>query len=317
MAVISSLFLFVICISFQYSVLGKSIATSPVFMWSSVDSLTGVNTQDVDLVTIEEISRAFQKNAEGPLTKYINADTKPEILIVFVEPELRSEQIPMLAHSYKTQPNGGAFSHLKRFVETSRSSLVVPYVTSEGFSIASTIAENLIHALPSTSSVVVVGDSVTLSSSKIIKMSMTSLMSKLLDGKWDLLNNGVTDLLVVSFQSTFETEESTVHDSYAADDSTMNSIVTALRQISYTAIFTADRSGSIFTNRSPNMEHFVKKFQQADILFTTNWPYVITQALIIMLPFLFILSLGIYCTFQLQSGLKFDAEKNVLKHHMK
>jgi len=123
-------------------------------------------------------------------------------------------------------------------------------------------------------------------------------------------------LLIVSFESTFETEESKVHASFAADDSSMNSIVVALGQVSYTAIFTADRSGSIFANRDPNMEHFIKKFQQTDILYTTNWPYAITQALIIMLPFLFILSLGIWCTYQLQSALKFDAEKNVMKNHM-
>jgi len=116
------------------------------------------------------------------LAKYFNNDAKPEILIIFVEPELRSEQIPILAHSYKTQPNGGAFSNLKRLVETSRSSLVVPYVSSEGFSIASSIADNLIAGLPSSSSIVVVGDTVTLSSSKIVKISMSSLMSKLTDG---------------------------------------------------------------------------------------------------------------------------------------
>jgi len=312
----ASLILFaIVCISFQYSVLGKSIATSPVFMWSSVESFKGVNAQDVDVATVEDITHAFQKT-ESPLAKYFNNDAKPEILIIFVEPELRSEQIPILAHSYKTQPNGGAFSNLKRFVETSRSSLVVPYVSSEGFSIGSTIAENLITGLPSSSSIVVVGDAVTLSSSKIVKISMSSLMSKLSDGTWDLLNNGVTDLLIVSFESTFETEESKVHASFAADDSSMNSIVAALRQVSYTAIFTADRSGSILNNRAPNMEHFVKKFQQTDILYFTNWPYAITQALIIMLPFLFILSLGIWCTYQLQSALKFDAEKNVMKNHM-
>jgi len=53
--------------------------------------------------------------------------------------------------------------------------------------------------------------------------------------------------------------------------------------------------------------------QNGDVLYTTNWPDGVIEGLVVMIPFLSILLIGVCCTLQLQSDLKFDAEKNILR----
>jgi len=137
------------------------------------------------------------------------------------------------------------------------------------------------------------------------------------------------DLIVVYFNGPIvgsNYDNSAAHVSLAHEyehDASMASVCAALQNIDYIAIFTSDSSSYYMeaqperrSQSSPSLKAFEQRFSQSnDVLYYTYWPNGIIEALIVMIPFLAILLVGICCTFTLQSDLKYDAEKSLLRKH--
>jgi len=298
----------------------SSTETAPVFMWSNTKAFTGQNIQEINVISARSLSKFTQ--TESPISKYLTK-IETEVIVLFVEPFLSSEQIPLLAQAYSETPNGGAFSNIKKLVETSRSSLVIPYTTAA--SIGSEMIRSLIAALPTEGSVYNVVENLKTDVDSN-QFTVSELMEKLGNPNWTPLKNGVTDLIVVYFNApsiVSNYDDSAARAQYEKDDHTVGAITEALANIDYLAIFTSDISAFQFESYSqrssyngPHIKAFEQKFSQDyNTLYYTNWPDGIIQALLVMTPFVGILFLGICCTFCIQSELKFDAEKNFLKKH--
>jgi len=295
------------------------IETAPVFMWSNSQTFTGRNLQEIDVISARVLSKFTQ--TESPISKYlVQKSEAQEVIIVFVEPFLSSEQIPLLSHAYDERPNGGAFSNLKKLVETSKSSLVIPYTSSA--SVGSEFIRSLTASLPNGGSVYTVGDN-TNSNVDSVQLTVAELLEKLGNSNWTPLNNGVTDLIVVHFNAPTASnyDDSSVRTQYENDDHSIGAITTALEAVNYLAIFTSDSSSvrvesheSRSSHNGPHIKAFEQRFGQTfDTLYFTNWPDGAIEAIIIMIPFIFILFIGICCTFCVQSDLKYDAEKTFLR----
>jgi len=284
-------------------------------MWSNLNIFNSQNIQEINILSTHQVSNGIQKK-ESILSTYINNDfEQPELIIVFLENLLLSEDLPQLAHSYQTKPNGGAFSNLKRLVETSKSSLVIPYVVS------------------GTSSATFVGNDITQSLSKfingqVIRKEAQEFVDELKNkDNQDILNNGKTDLVVLHFNHP---EVDSEYQVYSIDDSKVAVVINAVTELSstYLAIFTGNNVETeiqqISKKATLNSELGTRELrgfevvygQDGDVLYSTNWPDGVIEGLLVMLPFLAILFIGICCTLQLQSELKFDAEKSILKKHL-
>jgi len=107
-----------------------------------------------------------------------------------------------------------------------------------------------------------------------------------------------------------------VKQHYTADDFVVGSITSAvLRNCeSYLAIFTAEKPLAKLTYSLPTTHKRLQSFEARNVQADESdgdslFPQAISEALLVMIPFLLILSIGITCTFGIQSDLKFDAEK--------
>jgi len=290
--------------------------TAPVFMWSNTQTFTGRNIQEIDVISARSLSKFMQ--TESPISKYMAKSDAPEIIVLFVEPfYLSSEEFPLFAHAYDEQPNGGAFSNLKALVETSKSSIVIPYTSSA--SVGSEFIRSLTSSL-SGGSVYTVGD-INSNIDSPNHLTVAQLTAKLGDSKWTPLNNGVTDLIIVHFTEPINSE--TVETRSSSDDKLIGEIITAIDAVKYLAVFTSTSASIHVENQSrrtttPNGGAHLKAFEQRfgqnyDTLYFTNWPDGAIEAIIIMIPFIFILFIGVCCTFCLQSDLKYDAEKAFMR----
>lgn len=271
------------------------VPTSPVFLWSNTNFLKG-NSQNIEVVSAQEISSLFSKHSGEKIDA--------EVIVVFVEPKLLSVDVSSLAHANQ-QSNGGAFQNLKKFIESSVSSRVYQYVKSDD------IANQIIRSLSSQAGQVYSIGDVSVSNAKSITFEQIKDIK---------LNDGVVDLIVVGFNSPAVTEENAVHDQYAADDKKIAEVLGSL-SAKYLAVVASNIDTVIESEpedgvfaRNAHIRAFERQYaQNGDRLYTTYWPAGIIEALFVIWPFLLILFVGICCTVQIQSDLKFDAERVMLR----
>jgi len=286
-----------------------SSAQGIVFAWSNYGVFNGVNLQEVSDVECNQISRAVSHKDSG-ISKYIGASKAvPEVLVVFVQPHLGAREFPVLAQAYASRPNGGAFHKLKEFLETSSSSLSIPNAHDSRNHLSENFPQYLQRDFK-VDSIITAGDGQS--------MSIEQLLEKL-NGNWEILNNGKTDLIVVRFSSPALitlTNDASVSESFAQDDTKMGQIISAVeqKQVDYIAFFVGQDSAIETSGRIEHeqMRVFRDAFPQ-DTLYTTNWTPEINQGLLVIIPFIFIVGSAIRCTFSLQSSLDFEAEKKLLK----
>jgi len=288
-------------------------STTPMFMWSNLNIFNSQNIQEINFISTQQVANGIQKK-ESVLSTYISSNfEQPELIIVFLENLLLSEDLPQLAHSYETKPNGGALSNLKRLVETSKSSLVIPYVVSSA-SHSLFVGRDIIESLSKS----INGQVITKEAQEFVD----ALKNK---DNQDILNNGKTDLVVLHFNHPSDDSD---YQEKANHDSKVAVVINAVTELSstYLAIFTGNND-----NTETEIQHSRKAShlgtrelrgfevvygQDGDVLYSTNWPDGVIEGLLVMVPFLAILFIGLCCTLQLQSELKFDAEKSILKKHL-
>jgi len=183
---------------------GLSSFTVPVFMWS--DKQIFSKTQIQDTITTGDIEYALASllhkntNMDSKLSTSFNENAdNTELVILFVEPELRTDQVPYLAAAYASTP-GGSFSHLKKAVETATSSLSMPYATVEASLLDSVILDT-VDRVDGSVFLSTVGASNLFSRLKqqdgVNSVAIESLMATLKEA--NVFHNHKTDLVIVCF----------------------------------------------------------------------------------------------------------------------
>lgn len=210
------------CVAFGWELQSRSSLTAPFFMWS--DKQIFSTAQVVDTVSSGDWSNTLGSlfRVKDMDSNFINKNIDaPEVAILFVEPEMRTDEVPYIASAFATTP-GGSLSHIKKAIENSASSVVMPYTKvdeSSWVSILSSLLDSFEHS----------------NANFFLTKSETNMFFRLrgLDGVKsvavaDLINelktakaftNGVTDLVVVSFDTS----------SYAEHDSIIGDLVATIK----------------------------------------------------------------------------------------
>jgi len=275
--------------------------TFPLFLWSNDNFFHGSNNQILEGVSTHQVSEILGNIRQpNPLASYVSKTRNPEIIVAFLNNDLSREQFSVVANAYSSQHNGGSFAHLKSSVETS-SSIVLPYTFGSGLS----LVEDLAAVLSSSASIIVASQdgsqTIGLRGSSSISFQQ---MEESLSSGWDILKNGRTDLLVV-FTS-------------AQNDNMIARVEGALKNTNYLAVFALGSGAETMElpSSDPILRNFEERFIQANLEASDDDKWIIgeiSQALIVMIPFLAVLGTGISCTRSLQSNLKFGLEKQNFK----
>jgi len=295
----------------------RPVRTSPAFIWGNNNYLfSGQNVQVLDVASSEDIKNAILKTKiPSVLSPHFTQATsqQPEVFLVFIENELRSDQVPALGDSLK---------NVKSLVESSASSMSVPYVYNKvngniGNDIATALADKFGKVVVATNE-----DSSKLPASlRRNVVSLTKLMSLASDNSWDLLNNKQMDVVVVLFDSRSSnnnspTMEPSMLEGVAFDDTYIALLVSHIKSVNYVALFTAQQPAAqvdyYFPSSDPKLARFEEALTQQALGEVCNgclWPNSVLEGLIVIAPFLIILVIAVSCNYQIQSELKYDAEK--------
>jgi len=290
-------------------------ATSPAFLWSNTKFLNVQNAQELDVINADNIRNVLlSETKDNELSQYLGSATQPELLVIFVEAHLRTEEVPLLSQAYKSESDGANLSNLKKMLEESQSSVTLPYVYSATNQlIGTTIAQQISNSL-SASSKVLIGTN----TARTIKGQSFTLetLKEMFQTQQQIFENGVTDLVVVYFPSHGGSSAEALARAYAQDDKYVNDLLGNI-QTSYVALFISDKAENDLEFElpasSPDLARFELAQEQQQTGFSSDstvlFPDGVIEGLLVMLPFLVILLIGICCTFSLQSDLKFDGEK--------
>jgi len=316
MRFLSSLFALVVvvgaCLIHGQDIDFRPIKTSPAFIWSNTNYLfSGQNVQVLDIVSSSDITNSILRNKINTVLSHHfnggNAQQKPEVFFLFVEDQLRSDQVSVLAESLE---------NVKSSVQSAASSMVIPYVYNTedskiGNDIAVAISEAANKVVTATN-----GDSANLPVSlRRNVISLEKLMSLSSDNSWELLNNNQMDLVVIFFDRRVNNNLPDV----AGDDAFIGTLLANInkKEASYVALFTAQQPSAqvqyFFPSSDPKLVRFEQSIQQIEEVDNSCkdclWPNDVIEGLVVIAPFLIILLIGVTCNFQIQSELKYDAER--------
>jgi len=300
-------------------------------MWSNTNYFTSLGDQVPQVVSTKDVEGAFHFSRKNMLSKYFTPNVEPEVITIFIQPGMRTDELVVLADAYKTRPDGGAYKNVKRMVETAKSSLVLPYVYSDSIStdektIIGSVIADVLSRKDTDAQLILASDDSTVTSwitarTGVSPISLKTLTDLSLSNEWGVLRNGVADLIIV-FLTPASEDIDAARSISSKDDTFMNNFIHAIDKHEYLALFTSDAPAPQIQQTLPSTHPMLQRFEtsvkqvQDDTTseVTDNesglMPDSIIQALLVMLPFLIILLIGVYCTFSLQSVLKYDLEKS-------
>jgi len=269
-------------------------ASFPLHMWSNTKYFDGKHIQIPEIASSDDVKSALR--GEGPLGKYLKKDrSQPEAIVVFLEPE-RVRSSPILSEGKEA-----VLSELQQTIAKGTSSMSVHVASPAGADIVMELIENL----PFGGSVTLAKSEnsrllVDLSGRADIKTMTHEELKNVATSNWNVLSNGVTDLVIVCLDSQPANVQALIHDINGAY---VNTLLGSMGS-SYLAIFTQEQpDAALLASR------LVSEVQDQVAQDSEDWGAELIEAVIVMIPFLFILLLGICCTFNVQSELKFDLEK--------
>lgn len=184
---------------------GLSSFTVPIFMWS--DKQIFSKTHVLDTITTGDVEYAlsslFHKNTnkESKLATSFNEDVAAtELVILFVEPELRTDQVPYIASAYASTP-GGSLSHLKKAMETATSSLSIPYAAVD-VSLFDSVIEDIVDQVDGQVFISAFDGSNLFSRLRYLDSVTSVTIASLTDtlNAASVFDNHKTDLVVVCFE---------------------------------------------------------------------------------------------------------------------
>eukprot|EP01110_Echinostelium_bisporum_P005724 TRINITY_DN23959_c0_g1_i1.p1 TRINITY_DN23959_c0_g1~~TRINITY_DN23959_c0_g1_i1.p1 ORF type:complete len:332 (-),score=117.24 TRINITY_DN23959_c0_g1_i1:46-1041(-) len=237
MVSLTKLFLFTsLCVALSYAVdqthKELSSLTIPLFMWSGKQIFSSPNTEVFDTITPTDIEQAFLNllNVNKQQSKLItNEVSQVEAVILFAEPELRTDQIPL--HSAE-------FTGLKSRMDNSVSSLLAPYATLNGkFSLLESPLNHVSDEATQTDILVVREGESTLFNilsklSGVQNIATTDFTNYASSN--NIFSNGKTELIVVCFDK---------ETSFGAHDSLMSQfsdLVSELSNGNFVAIYSGN-----------------------------------------------------------------------------
>jgi len=325
----------------SYSAAQNYLYTIPCLFWSNADFFLGLNTQVVELVSTKEVADIFDiSKRPSSFPKYLPvANSQAEVLVVFLESQLRTDHFTNWSSAHNAVPNGGSFSSVKSLVETSKSSLVLPYVRAVPHISASSVLNEIVEVMlsrnPSTSIIIshypyqnsIENDPLWISSEmgvNVNTLTWNKFLEQASNPKWSAYHNEVTDLIVVQFELNFDDSDLSLEKrsdpkeilaSFADHDQAVAMLCHLFNQFTdrYVALLTSKQaSDRVNMKISAIDEHLFGKFEEAfkqTLQSEDLFPVEIVQGLLLMIPLLIILGIGLWCIFGIQSGLHFGGEK--------
>jgi len=229
-------------------------ATIPLFIWSDNQILPKQNEQFLETIKQEDIESSLNAllGLGGKKSFIGTVQNSPDAVVLFVEPQLQTEQISHFGSAYATANDGGAFSGLKRIVESSQSSLVAPYATAEtSLSLLDTVLERLSSKVPL---VLVREDGSTL----FLELSKNSVVQtiSIRDFKSSsLLASGKPHLVVVCLDKAYNAEDFAAHDEIITS---LSQLVSTTTSGNFVGMYVGDSAPStlLWTFPDPNAALF-------------------------------------------------------------
>jgi len=262
-------------------------------------------------------------------TSFNSNKETPEVIVIFVEPELATDQFSQYASAYASTP-GGSFSHLKETLDAATSSLVIPYATVAQISLFDRALSNAYESMKEGSVFIArAADSdlfILLGRQSGVKtVEIDSLMTELRSA--NAFANGVTDLVVVCFDKPASSKAATFssHDEIIG---TISQGVQSGTKGNYVAMYSANMpSASRFIwnfDSHTETERFAKRYIFADTnvtnitnstnstntTYTVNYfPGALIEVYLITAILLAMVFTGGCAIFSLQTPDRWDAPK--------
>jgi len=218
---------------FTFFVLSSSrfAADVPLVIWSGESYLSGQNIGISVPLVLNDVESTFQSlflGGSGLLKNYFSPTLDPEVVVLFLEQELRSEQLSVYSSS---------FTNLKNLLKTEKSSLYAPFVDLE-LSLDSAVVSLVDTTVSNSGKVFYVGDSLP---SFAQRRAPSSTVTDIDDFKEFILKNSQiftnskTDLIIVYLHSGAS------QDKFKETDLVINSVHTLISSSTtkYVALYTA------------------------------------------------------------------------------
>lgn len=218
-------------------VAGEKSATIPLFVWSDKSLFPKQNEQVLDTLTVQDIDDTLQALLFKTNSKnFIKATGNPDSIVLFVESQLQTDQIPHFGGAYAASSNGGAFSILKSIVESSKASLVAPYVTAGSqYSLLDSVLARIVRNLGEGSVLMIREEGSSLLSSVSRYHSVQSM--SISDVKADTFANGVPALVIVCLDKAVNTAQ---FSSHGATVEAVNQAVSTATSGNFIAMYTGN-----------------------------------------------------------------------------
>jgi hypothetical protein len=276
----------------------------PAFIWDGTEGLLQSSTEITDsfstssLVDFVKYSAGSVSEAPEPFKSFVIRAQLPEVLFVFVQPELHTSQVSAFGAAYKRNSDGGSFSNLKTFIETTPS-LTIPYVYQVG-------DESLIEELKKVENVHFVD---------------AENAPAYLHGRQSLFRDSKADVVVIQF-SSLEANQN-LQQKLRRDDSLMEQIIRKAQTHAgkYIAVYTSN-SPTLTTHEATTfaksqMLLSVKTLKASDYSNSTSSDALymtpgILSGLLISFLLIFISSCGITALFALKTPSTFEGEGGYL-----
>jgi len=284
----------------------------PTWMWSGVSTFKGRNSQLLDQLSTDTISSFINNyvsdassdlDVQAALKKQTQASGSPEVVVVFVYDQLRTDQVARLSQA-------GALDKLQSSLAASSSSLSLPYSqSSDG---------QFINKLSPAARGKTIASGVTFPNAEVV--ALEDLVS-VLEARQEIFTNGVPDLVVVKLGKLTP-----------AQDAIMGGVcdlITARSHGKYIALLTANditplvEEGIQMNFDMPQPAGHGRRLTEGDAPKpkkdagacggdgTCEYPIPITPnvltGLIVGFMLLIIFLIGFNCLFALQTPRKFDA----------
>jgi len=315
---------FVFCVVFAFFTIDTlafvetpSLASSlsiPVISWSPIPSMFS---------SPQTLSSITPFNFQSTLAHYVDGSASvPEIVVLFIEPELRTDQIFQLSSAYSNAPDGGEMKNIRNFLQNSAQSNTAPYgMLANDRPFTYSAIYNLVEKMGDKLILVKQGAAEVPSVQSSTNLDLEDLESYLIAHP-SLFTNGQTELVVVYFQKE---AYMTVHDTLVGSIFTLVSTHTT----SSVAIYTADRPTPLGTHLSFSLpvedrvetlyldSYFVVPCNNTTIEYTANFfggPML--EVYLMVFTLLGILLIGLCGLFELQTPERFDIPKASAKAFM-
>lgn len=279
----------------------------PLVLWSGSNYFSGKNTQYLNVVKEEDIeyslqsllglTTASQNDALNLHFKQFETQ-KPEVVALFVEPKLRTAELSVANVHY-----------LKKVVmETSASSFVIPYAIVGRSQPFLQIFSNVIPQLTQASVIIASPPESTIEIAGATSTTPEKLLDVLNENS-GIFSNGVTDLIVVFFAEK-DTAQLEDDDRYIAQ---LEQEIKLRTNGNYVGVFSANSPSSTNVLRSfaatPEELTRIVRDQLPSDTYTSYFPGIIWEAIIVVVTLLIIALVGICCTVQLQTPARFETPK--------